>query len=235
MILIDFFKSLAQLGDPLFMRVLIKGIGLALLLLIGFYILLMVGLSAFGVGAWLAQTLGIPQSWVNGALGIGGFFAMMGLSMFLMVPVASAMTSLFLDDVAQAVESRHYPQAMGRETQGIWEGLIESVKFLGVIVAANAAALVVFMILPLLGPLPFWITNGYLLGREYFTMIARRHMNAPQAKAAFRAHRASVWMAGLCMAIPLSVPLVNLLIPTLGAASFTHQFHRLVKPGAINP
>ena len=29
------------------------------------------------------------------------------------------------------------------------------------------------------------------------------------------------------MAIPLTVPIVNLFIPLLGAATFTHMFHRL--------
>jgi uncharacterized protein involved in cysteine biosynthesis len=29
------------------------------------------------------------------------------------------------------------------------------------------------------------------------------------------------------MAAPLSLPLVNLLIPVLGAATFTHLFHRM--------
>lgn len=29
------------------------------------------------------------------------------------------------------------------------------------------------------------------------------------------------------MAMPLSIPLVNLLIPILGAATFTHIFHAL--------
>ena len=29
------------------------------------------------------------------------------------------------------------------------------------------------------------------------------------------------------MAAPLSIPLVNLLMPVLGAATFTHLFHRL--------
>ena len=29
------------------------------------------------------------------------------------------------------------------------------------------------------------------------------------------------------MALPLSIPLVNLVIPILGAATFTHLFHRL--------
>ena len=36
-----------------------------------------------------------------------------------------------------------------------------------------------------------------------------------------------IWAAGFLMAVPLSVPLVNLVIPILGAATFTHLFHRL--------
>jgi uncharacterized protein involved in cysteine biosynthesis len=36
-----------------------------------------------------------------------------------------------------------------------------------------------------------------------------------------------IWVAGILMAVPLSVPLVNLFIPLLGAATFTHLFHRL--------
>jgi uncharacterized protein involved in cysteine biosynthesis len=29
------------------------------------------------------------------------------------------------------------------------------------------------------------------------------------------------------MAVPLSIPLVNLIVPVLGAAVFTHTYHRL--------
>jgi CysZ protein len=33
------------------------------------------------------------------------------------------------------------------------------------------------------------------------------------------------------MAVPLSIPLINLLIPVLGAATFTHLYHRLAGTG----
>ncbi len=32
------------------------------------------------------------------------------------------------------------------------------------------------------------------------------------------------------MAVPLTIPLVNLTVPILGAATFTHLFHRLWDP-----
>ncbi|MGB1235280.1 MAG: EI24 domain-containing protein [Planktomarina sp.] len=227
MIFLDFFKALSQIGDPRFLKVLGKGVGLTIALLIGFYVTFVVLITKLGFTAWIAETVGISTGWATGALGIGGLFIMLALSVFLMVPVASAITSLYLDDVASAVEAHHYPDHPSGKTVPFMEGLAESAQFLGVILAANMAALVVVIFIPILGPIPFWVVNGYLLGREYFTIIARRHLGQDAAFAMFRTHQSHVWFAGLLMAIPLTIPLVNLLVPTLGAATFTHLFHRL--------
>jgi len=43
-----------------------------------------------------------------------------------------------------------------------------------------------------------------------------------------RANSGTVWLAGALMAAPLSLPLVNLFVPVLGVATFTHIFHRLI-------
>ena len=37
-------------------------------------------------------------------------------------------------------------------------------------------------------------------------------------------------LAGEARTVPLSVPLINLAIPVLGVATFTHMFHRLAAP-----
>ena len=76
-------------------------------------------------------------------------------------------------------------------------------------------------------PVLFWSLNGYLLGREYFTLVAQRRIGRGEAKALWRANRARIWGAGILMAAPLSIPLINLLIPVFGVATFTHLFHRL--------
>ena len=108
MILNAFFLALGQLGDPRFRRVLFLGILLTFALLVASYA---------GV-LWLIQsTIGdetiLPVlgevRWLNDLLSVSSFIFMIILSVFLMVPVASAITSMFLDDVAKAVEDRHYP------------------------------------------------------------------------------------------------------------------------------
>ncbi len=42
-----------------------------------------------------------------------------------------------------------------------------------------------------------------------------------------RRYSVAIWIAGGLMAVPLSFPIINLLVPVLGAATFTHLFHRL--------
>ena len=95
------------------------------------------------------------------------------------------------------------------------------------LVGVNILALVAYGFVGPFAPLMFWAVNGYLLGREYFQMVAMRRLGRQAAKAMRKKFSGTVWIAGILMAAPLSVPLVNLLIPVLGAATFTHLFHRL--------
>ncbi|HBS50885.1 MAG TPA: hypothetical protein DEA05_12760, partial [Rhodobacteraceae bacterium] len=147
------------------------------------------------------------------------------LSVVLMVPVASAITTMFLDRVAQAVEDRHYPALPPAQDVPFADELRDTVSFLGVLIGANILALVLYF--TPLAPFVFWGLNGFLLGREYITLAATRRIGREGARALRRRHWLTVWAAGVLMAIPLTVPLVNLLVPILGAATFTHIFHRL--------
>jgi uncharacterized protein involved in cysteine biosynthesis len=164
-------------------------------------------------------------------LGWTSVFFMIGLSIVLMVPVASAFTGLFLEDVADAVEDRHYPQLPPATPLSLAEGLRQSVNFLGVVVAVNAGVLFLY---PFVGPgIPvlFWVVNGYLLGREYFSLVAQRRLSPGAVKAMRRRNRWTLWAAGTLMAAPLTVPILNLVIPVLGVATFTHLYHQLASAG----
>ena len=81
--------------------------------------------------------------------------------------------------------------------------------------------------MPFLAPFIFWVANGYLLGREYFQVAAMRRMSRSDATRLFQRHCGAICFSGILIAIPLSIPLVGLFIPVLGAATFTHQFERL--------
>ncbi|MBY6136470.1 EI24 domain-containing protein [Nocardioides marinus] len=226
MILDAFFKTLGQSGDPRFRRVLFKGLGLTIGLLVAAYAGFVV-LIQWLVGPDAALPLVGQVTWLDDLLSVGSLFVMLLLSVFLMVPVASAITSLFLEDVAQAVEDKHYPALPPAAKVPFWDGVKDTVNFLGLLIAANLLAIVLYLLFPPAMLFIFWGLNGFLLGREYFTLAAARRIGTAEAKKLRRRHAGTIWVAGTLMAMPLSVPLLNLIIPILGAATFTHLYHAL--------
>lgn len=221
-----FGLALSQLSDRPFRRVFFMGIALALVLLIG----------ATAGFAWLIEYVTPEEAWLpvlgevrwlDDLFSWGAVFLLAFLSIFLMVPVASAITSMFLDDVANAVEAVHYPALPQPTAVPFGDALRDTVNFLGVLIGANLLALLLYLFFAPLAPIIFLGLNGFLLGREYFTMAAQRRMSRADAKALRSKHVATIWIAGCLMAIPLTVPILNLLVPILGAATFTHLFHGL--------
>jgi len=226
MILSAFLAALGQWTDPRFRRVVMLGTGLTLALLVVLYAA-MVWLIQILVPETTDLPLVGPVGGLDTLLSVGSVFLMLLASVFLMVPVASAFTGLFLESVADAVEDRHYPALPDARPQGLADGLVGAVNFFGIALAANLLALFLWPFAGPLVPVLFWSLNGYLLGREYFTLVAQRRMTRSEAKSLWRANKARIWGAGILMAAPLSVPVLNLLIPVFGVATFTHLVHRL--------
>lgn len=226
MIFSAFFAALGQMTDPRFRKVLLIGVGLTLALLIGFSIAFV-----WLIGGLIGDDASLPLigevTWLNDLASWGAGIMLAVLSTFLMIPVASAITSMFLDTVAQAVEDEHYPQLGAAKSMPFLDALTDTASFLGVLIAANVLALVLYIIFAPAAPIIFWGLNGFLLGREYFTLAAARRVGRREAKVLRSRHFMKIWSAGFLMAIPLSVPILNLIIPILGAATFTHLFHRL--------
>lgn len=226
MILTAFFRALGQLGDRRFRRVVLIGMLLALALLVAVY-------AGFLQLMWWMTPDQVeipfvgPVTGVDTLLGWASLLVMLGLSVFLMVPVAAAFSGLFLEDVADAVEDRHYPHLPPATPLTLGEGLRQSVNFLGLVLAVNAVALFLYPMVGPAVPLLFWVVNGFLLGREYFTLVALRRLPPGDAAALRRRNWLRIWIAGTLMAAPLSIPVLGLVIPVLGVATFTHLFHRM--------
>ncbi|MDF1872170.1 EI24 domain-containing protein [Vannielia sp.] len=220
----DISKAIGQMLDRRFIRVLAMGLGLTVALLVGVYIVFAVLIG------WVVpddfSLFGWQMTWLDNALTWAAIPLVLVMSIFLMVPVASAFTGLFLDDVAQAVEDRHYPALPDVPRTSFLEGITDALGFFGVLVLVNILLLIVYFFSGPLAPLVFWAANGFLLGREYYQMVAMRHLGRQGANASRKKNMMAIWGAGTLMAIPLTVPVMNLFIPILGVATFTHLFHR---------
>jgi CysZ protein len=227
-LVVDLGRALAQLGDPRFRRVLWRSLGLtvAALAAVTWAVLLLLGwlLPESVTLPWIGPVGFLDEVAFWGALGL-----MLVLSVVLMVPTAAAVVGFFLDEVAAAVEARHYPALPPAVEMGLGEEVSEAARFFGLVVLVNAVALAIYLVLPPLAPFVFWLVNGFLLGREYFGLVATRRLGRAGAMRLARENRGRIWLAGTAMAVPLSVPVLNLFVPIVGVAVFTHQFHRLAR------
>lgn len=226
MIFNDFLKALSQIGDRKFRKVLWIGVALSLALLIGVYALFLMVIQWATPNAIDIPLIG-PVEGLHSLLSWASALFMVGLSVFLMMPVASAFTGFFLEDVAAAVEARHYPNLPSAVPVPIWDNLLDSFNFFMLLIGVNVVAILLYPFAGPFIPVVFWAVNGFLLGREYFTLVAMRRLGRQGAKALRGKHAGKIWVAGTLMAAPLSIPIVNLLVPVLGAATFTHFYHRL--------
>lgn len=230
----DFLRALGQFGDRRFRRVIGLGLLLALSLLGASYAALLGLIDLIAPNSVEIPGVG-PVGGIDTLLSWGSALLMLGLSVFLMIPVAVAFAGLFLEDVAQAVEDRHYPGLPPVPRLPVLQTIFETVNFLGLVMVVNAVGLILYLFAGPAIPLIFWGLNGWLLGREYFALVANRRLDPAAAKALRRANRGRVWLAGTLMTAPLSIPLVNLVVPVLGVATFTHLFHRLTGAGPEIP
>jgi CysZ protein len=211
------FKAIGQLGDPAIRRVLWISLGLSLLTFV---------LLWAGVGYLLTQTTFFQIGWLDTAIDVLGGLATLALSWLLFPAVVSTTTGFFLEGVAEAVERRHYPDLPPVRSQPLEEVLSSILKFFGVTLLLNLVMLP-FLLIPPLFPFVFYSVNGYLLGREYFDLVAVRRLDPPRARSLRSRHWRTVFTAGVLIVLLLTIPIVNLLAPLIGTALMVHVFERI--------
>jgi CysZ protein len=221
-----FARALGQIGDPAFLKVLAKSLLLTLILF---------ACAAAGV-AWLLSGLDpcafgpLDGSCPLGAA--GGTLASVALGLlslwFLFPAIAIGVIGLFSDEIVEAVEARHYPDARGRPVP-FRRGLSLSLRSAGRILLWNLIALPFYILLLItgIGPLIlFSAVNAVALGRDLGEMVAARHHDGPALAAWLRATRVERALLGLAATWLFLIPFANLLAPLIGAAAATHLFHK---------
>lgn len=204
-------KTLGQLNDPPIRRVIGKTIGLAILGYVLFVVLvyLLIG--------WLAGLSG----WLESLAQFGGIVGAIVIAWFLFPSVAAAIAGIFADEVIDAVEARHYPHLPPGKPVPVLQAVFDGLKLAAIAVIANLLALPFLLVFPIY-VLITWGVNGWLLGREYFEMVAFRRMDRASAHELHRRHNRIFTIAGVIIAVCLTIPFVNLLAPVLGAAFMVH-------------
>jgi len=206
--------TLRQLPEPPFRKVLLRSLGVTALL---FGLLWLAGYlvwPAEGFTGWDWVDQGID--WLAGAAGIL-------LTGFLLLPIAGLFIGIFIDEISGAVEGRFYAHDKPGVDQSLKDGVITGLKFAGVLLAVNLILLPFYFFMPLVP----WLANAYLIGREYFEMVALRHHNYKETQRLRRQYRWHVYAAGILIAGLLMIPILNFAVPLVGVAFMVHWYKNL--------
>ena len=227
-------KALSQILSPPMRSILGRSIGLALVLIVALAIGLQRLLSWFATSGegWAEATLGqgfhTPLNilaWiVSIAAGLGVVFG----AVFLMPAITSLVASVFVDEVADHVETEHYPAERPGTALPFGLAMTEGVKTALLTILVYLLALLFFF--AGVGFIAFFIATAWLLSREYFELAAMRFRSPAEAKAMRKDNAAVVFTAGLIIAAFVSIPIVNLATPLFGMAFMVHMHKRLSGP-----
>ena len=209
-----FSKAISQLNDRATRNVLWLCIATALLAFAALW-------SA--IGYLLTATVLFSAGWLETVVDLLGGLATLVLTWFLFPGVVSVLVGLFLEKIAEAVEARHYPSLAPAEGLTAAATAVTMLRYLGALLFFNLL-LLPFVLFPLVSPFVFYAVNGYLLGREYFELVASRRVGAAHMRRLRKANRGRLFIAGVVITLMLTVPVVNLLAPVVATAAMVHLF-----------
>jgi len=209
-------RAIEDVMSRKFRSVLWKSVGLTILLFIGILI---------GIEATLSLLTTIPWPWLETILAIATGLGVFAAMFFLIAPVTAIFAGLFLDEIAEVVERRDYPADPPGKPLSTTTSVLIALQFGFLILFVN------LLLLPTLffgvGAFLMAIANAYFLGREYFSMVAMRHLSVRDANALRKQNMGRIFAAGLIPASLVLIPIVNVLVPLFSTSYFVHIFKKI--------
>ena len=212
----DLLKAFNELTDPKFrvviLRTLVLSFFLLLILAVGFWYLL--NITKIFNWSWL-EFMVDSVGWLLAL--VAGFILFPGTVVFVM--------SFNLDSVILAVEKKHYADLGPARKQTIFEVLFSSIRYTGVVLIVNLFLIPIYFI-PILNFICFGLVNGYLIGREYFELLAPRRLERGAVKLIQKRFKFRLWFAGIIISYLFVIPVLNFVMPISGVTFMLHIFEK---------
>lgn len=211
-LLLPLTRALSQLADPALLGVVWRSVLFSALC----FAIILVGtigavhhfVTAGGILAWALDALGSIAAAV--------------LAMWLFLPVAATIGTLYFERIARAVERRFYPSLPPAQPAPVLDQLLIGLGVGLRVLGLNVLALLLTLFFPGIGLPIGWAVASWAMGRGLFVAVAMRRLNRPDAEALYRAVRPIALAQGGAMAAAAYFPLLNLLIPVVGTAAMVH-------------
>jgi len=213
-------RAFALAFGQLFSGPILTILGACTILSVACFFLVWLGID-WAVATWI-QPDESSSGWWSWLSGLGTIV----LTWLLFPVVATAFVSLFLNRVAGLVEERHYPDLPPAKDLPLIPSLLVAIRFVAVFIAANLVLLFLLFFPPVY--VAAWLViNGWLLGREYFELVAMRRLNVGDTDSLRKRNGIAVLITGIALTGLLVLPPIPLILPVLATAVMVHRFHEL--------
>jgi uncharacterized protein involved in cysteine biosynthesis len=187
--------------------------------------------ASSGVGASLAlgalELVGI--GFIDWAIAVLGGVAAAFVAWMLFPVIAAELVYVFLDEIADAVEARHYPHLPKIKPASMWQYTGAGIR-LGLVMGFFNLLILPISFIPVVQviyPFLYMAINGMLLGREYLEVVGPRRISFKEVRALRRRHRFKVFVSGVVIALLFLIPVFNLVAPVVATAFMVHIYHGL--------
>lgn len=151
-------------------------------------------------------------------IGVGIFIAWILLPAF--IPIIA---SMFQDNLLNKLELKHYNlEKPTLESSHLKEDLWFIAKAIGL-----NLGLFMFSSIFVLYIVLYFLVNGYLLGNEFFRIVANRRSLPPTSNKLIDENKFTIYGAGILISFLVSTPILNLLAPLVAVILMMHIFHIL--------
>ena len=203
--------------SPRFRKVLWKSVGLTLALFVALFIGLEASISLLGAFPW---------PWLDTVLSVVTGLALVVALFFLMAPVTALFAGLFLDEIAETVEVKDYPDDLPGKALPTGKAVLVALQFGTLVLLTN------LVLLPTLffgvGAILMVVANAYFLGREYFSLVAMRHLPIKNAHHMRKQNMGRIFAAGFIPAGLAMIPFVSILVPLFSTSYFVHIIKKIL-------
>jgi CysZ protein len=215
----DFFRAIGQLADAPTRGVIWRSLLLAVLCFVAL-------VGACSVGLHSIDLFGADWAWLDTSIDVLGDVVAFWLAWLMLPGVLAAASGLFLDRVIDRAEARYFPGLPPARSQPLSSQIANSLRLFGATILINLVVLPLYLYLPVLNIGIWLVVNGYLIGCDYFEMVAQRRMSIRDAKRLRVAAGFSAIVDGMIVATMMVTPFINLIAAVVGIAYFTHRVLR---------
>ena len=183
-----------------------------------------------GAAIWgLNHTEFFERGWLESVADIVASFGAIIVGVIITPALMPLIASFFEDPILNALEKEHqkenleeYPSGQTPTHDGTFAGdIAEDIRFMFVVIILNVLCLPLYLI-PGINLGVYYLLNGYLLGREFFTNVEAKYTSKKQARQIYKANKAKFFGNGIVLAFMATLPIINWFLPVF---ALTLMFH----------